>query len=212
MILFGVSNCNWFVLATGWCYYESYYEAKTKALTLRQKRHVVAAGRVSAAVLLSIYYKQGQYYILFTKRTERVKEHKGQICFPGGACQEGNGTLVDTVLRECAEEIGLMADEVEVLGELDDTVTVTSGYIVSPFAGFIPWPHVLKVDQREAEEIIEVPISALLDKGCLREETEIIDGKAVTLYFYHYQGRVIWGATARILNQFLDIFARVVGE
>jgi len=183
-----------------------------QALSQRQKRHIVATSRVSAAVLLPIYCKQGQYYILFTKRTETVKEHKGQICFPGGAYQEGDGTLVNTALRECAEETGLMADEIEVVGELDDTVTVTSSYIVSPFVGFIPCPHALKVDQREAEEIIEVPISALLDKGCLREETKIIDGEAVTLCFYHYQGRVIWGATARILNQFLDIFAQVVGE
>ena len=183
-----------------------------QALSLRQKRHVVAASRVSAAVLLPIYYKQGQYYILFTKRTETVKEHKGEISFPGGAYQGGDGTLVNTALRECAEEIGLMADEIEVLGELDDIVTVTSSYIVSPFVGFIPWPHALKVDQREAEEIIEVPASALLDKGCLREETKIIDGEAVTLYFYHYQGRVIWGATARILNQFLNIFTQVMGN
>ncbi len=183
-----------------------------QALYLRQKQHITAASRVPAAVILPIYYKQGQYYILFTKRTETVKEHKGEISFPGGAYQEGDGTLVNTALRECTEEIGLMADEIEVLGELDDTVTVTSGYIVSPFVGFIPWPQAFKVDPREAEEIIEVPISALLDKGCLREETKIIDGEAVTLYFYHYQGRVIWGTTAGILSQFLDIFAQVVGE
>ena len=182
------------------------------ALCLRQKRHIVTANRVPAAVLLPVYYSQGQYYILFTKRTGTVKEHKGQICFPGGAYQEEDGTLVNTALRECAEEIGLMADEIEVVGELDDTVTVTSDYIVSPFVGFIPWPHALKVNEQEAEEIIEVPISALLDKGCLRQETKIIDSEAVTSYFYHYQGRVIWGATARILNQFLDIFAQVVGE
>jgi len=183
-----------------------------QALSQRQKRHIVAAGRVSAAVLLPIYYKQGQYYILFIKRTGKVKEHKGQISFPGGAYEEGDGTLVNTALRECVEEIGLMADDVEVLGELDDTVTVTSNYIVSPFVGLISRPHTFKVDQREVEEIIEVPISALLDKGCLREETKLKDGEAVTSYLYHYQERVIWGATARILNQFLDIFARVVGE
>jgi len=141
-----------------------------------------------------------------------VKEHKGQISFPGGAYQEGDGTLVNAALRECAEEIGLMADEVEVLGELDDIVTTASGYIISPFVGLIPWPQALKVDQREVEEIIEIPLSALLDKGCLREEIKIIDGEVATLYFYHYQGRVIWGATARILNQFLDIFVQVVGE
>ena len=181
-------------------------------LSLRQQRHIVVASRVPAAVLLPIYYKQGQYYILFTKRTETVKEHKGQICFPGGVYQEGDGTLVNTALRECSEEIGLMADEVEVLGELDDIATTASGYIVSPSVGLISWPQTLKVDQREVEEIIEVPISALLNKDCLHEETKIIDGEAVTSYFYHYQGRVIWGTTARILRQFLDIFAQVVGS
>ncbi len=183
-----------------------------QALSLRQKRHVVAASRVSAAVLLPIYYKQGQYYILFTKRTEKVKEHKGEISFPGGAYHEGDGTLVSTALRECAEEIGLMVDEIEVLGELDDIATTASGYIVSPFVSVIPWPYTFKVDQREVEETIEVPISALLDKGCLRKETKIIDGEAVTSYFYHYQGGVIWGTTARILNQFLDIFAQFIEE
>ena len=183
-----------------------------QALSQRQKRHIIDASRVPSAVLLPIYYKQGQYYILFTKRTGKVKEHKGQISFPGGAYQDGDRTLVDTALRECAEEIGLMAEAVEVLGELDDTATQTSSYIISPFVAIIPWPYPLKVDQWETEEIIEVPILALLDKSSLRQETEIIDGETVTSYFYYYQGRVIWGATAKILNQFLDIFAQVMGD
>ncbi len=179
---------------------------------MRQKRHIVDASRESAAVLLPIYYTPGQYYILFTKRTEKVKEHKGQICFPGGAYEEEDGTLVNTALRECAEEIGLMTEEVEVLGELDDTATTTSNYIISPFVAVIPWPYPFKVDEYEAEEIIEVPISALLDKNSLHHETEIVDGEVTISYFYHYQGRVIWGATAKILNQFLDIFTQVVKE
>jgi len=183
-----------------------------QALSRRQKQRIVDASRVSSAVLLPVYYKEGQYYVLFTKRTETVKNHKGQISFPGGAYQEGDRSLVNTALRECAEEIGLAADKVEVLGELDDVATTTSSYIISPFVALIPWPYQFKVNGEEAEEIIEVPISALLDRGCLRQETDIIDGEAVTSYFYHYQGRVIWGATARILNQFLDIFVQVMGD
>jgi len=181
-----------------------------QALSRRQKRHIVDARLVLSAVLVPIFYKQGQYYILFTQRTQRVKEHKGQISFPGGAYEEGDETLVNTALRECAEEIGLMAHQVEVLGELDDIVTETSGYIISPFVALIPWSYQFKVNGEEAEEIIEVPISALLDKGCLRQETKIIDGQTVSSYFYHYQQRIIWGATATILNQFLDIFAQVM--
>jgi len=177
-------------------------------LSQRQKHHIVDAGRVSAAVLLPIYCKQGEYYLLFTKRTQKVKEHKGQISFPGGA-QEGDETLVNAALRECAEEIGLMAEEIEILGELGDTISRTSNYIISPFVALIPWPYQFKVNEEEIEELIEVPISALLGSGYRRQESEIIDGEAVTSYFYHFQGRVIWGATARILKQFLDIFANI---
>ncbi len=183
-----------------------------QALPRRQKQHLVDTSRVPSAVLLPIYYKEEQYYLLFTKRTEKVKEHKGEISFPGGAYQDEDSTLVNTALRECAEEIGLMADRVEVLGELDDAATQTSDYIISPFVAFIPWPYQFKMDKEEVEEIIEIPISALLDGDCLRQETEIVDGKAVTSYFYYYQGRVIWGATARILNQFLNIFDQVMED
>ena len=183
-----------------------------QALSQRQKSHIVDASRMPSAVLIPIFCKQGQYHILFTKRTETVKNHKGQISFPGGAYEEVDGTLVNTALRECAEEIGLIAEDVEILGELDDFFTISSGYIISPFVAAIPWPYPLKVDPVEVEEIVKVPLSVLLDKDCLRQEATTVDGQVVTSYFYHYQGRVIWGATARILNQFLDIFAQVMGE
>ncbi len=185
-------------------------ERLKQALSQRQKAHIADKSRVPSAVLIPIYYKKGDYYIMFTKRTEIVKDHKGQISFPGGAYEEKDGTLVNTALRECTEEIGLAAEEVELLGELDDFSTIGSGYIISPFVATIPWPYPLKVDPMEVEEIIEVPISALLDKDCLRQGTDTIDGQVVTTYFYHYRGRVIWGATARILNQFLDIYTRVM--
>ena len=179
-----------------------------QALSQRHKQHIVDASRVPSAVLVPIYYKQGQYYILFIKRTELVKAHKGDIAFPGGAYQEGDETLANTALRECSEEIGLMAGDVEISGELDDTIT-TSNYIISPFVAFIPSPYQFTLNAEETEEIIEIPISALLSKEVWRQKTEIIEGKTITSPLYHYQGRIIHGATARILNQFLDIFARV---
>ena len=183
-----------------------------QALAQRQTSHIIDTSRVSSAVLIPLYNKQGQYHILFTKRTEKVRDHKGQISFPGGAYEERDGTLVNTALRECAEEIGLPAEAVELLGELDDYLTIGSGYIMFPFVGVIPWPYPLKVDPIEVEKIVEVPISALLDKSCLRQETDTPDGQVIPAYFYHYQGEVIWGATARILNQFLDIVAQVMKD
>jgi len=179
-------------------------------LSRRQKQHIVDASLVRSGVIIPIYYKQGQCYLLFTKRTQQVKDHKGQISFPGGAYHEGDGTLVNTALRECAEEIGLKPSDVEILGELDDFVTQVSSYIISPFIATIPWPYQFKMNREEIEEIIEVPISALLDMSPLPQETRIIDGEEVTSFFYPYQGNVIWGATGRILNQLLDILAQAV--
>ena len=125
-----------------------------QALSQRHKQHIVNANLVRSAVIIPIYDKQGQYYILFTKRTQEVKDHKGQISFPGGAYQEEDGTLVNTALRECAEEIGLMPGDVEILGELDDFVTQVSNYIISPFVGLIPWPYQFKMNEEEIEEIL----------------------------------------------------------
>jgi 8-oxo-dGTP pyrophosphatase MutT (NUDIX family) len=168
----------------------------------------VDANFIQSAVLLPLFYKQGQYYLLLTKRTQEVKNHKSQISFPGGAYQEGDETLVNTALRESAEEIGLKSGDIEVLGELDDFVTQVSGYIISPFVAIIPWPYQFRVNRQEIEEVIEVPISVLLDMGHLHPETRVIDGEEVTSFFYPYQGKVIWGATARILHQFLVVFTQ----
>jgi 8-oxo-dGTP pyrophosphatase MutT (NUDIX family) len=181
-----------------------------QALSLRGKRPVLATGQVAAAILLPIFCKREQFYILFIKRTATVKSHKSQICFPGGAYQEEDSTVLNTALRECREEIGLKVNTIEVLGELDSVITKSSGYLIYPFVSFIPWPHKLRVNKRETEEVFEVPITALLDKDCFREETRIIEGKTITSYFYYFQGKVIWGATAGILNQFLGIFTQVM--
>jgi len=179
-----------------------------QAFSQRQKRHIVDPDRIAAAVLLPIYYKQGQYYVLFIKRTENVKTHRGEISFPGGTCEDRDDTPLATALRECAEEIGLAADDTEILGELDDVASIKTNYVISPFVALIPWPYKFSVDGNEVEEIIEVPVSALLDNGFSRQE--ITNGETITKYFYPYQGRVIWGATARILSKFLEIYAQVM--
>lgn len=177
-----------------------------RALSQRRKR-IVDASLAPSAVLLPIFYKEGKYHILFTKRTETVKYHKGQVSFPGGAYKEEDGTLLNTALRECAEEIGLAPEAVEVLGELDDTLTVTSGFIISPFVAVIQELQP-RFDPIEIEEILEIPISALLDKDCLYQTTEVVNGQKMTTYAYHYQENIIWGATAEILSQFLNIFTQ----
>lgn len=138
-----------------------------------------------------------------------MREHKGQISFPGGAYEDGDGALLKTALRESDEEIGLAPEAVEVLGELDDMPTIGSTYLISPFVGIIPWPYPFKIDPFEVDGLIEVPLAWLMDKGNIRQAGETINGEPMTTFFYHYQGDVIWGASARILHQFLEIYARV---
>jgi 8-oxo-dGTP pyrophosphatase MutT (NUDIX family) len=200
-----------FVLAVGWCYYFIDMEHRLREVfSQRQKRRITDANLVPAAVLVPIYYKEGQYYILFTKRAEWLKEHKGQMSFPGGARHQGDRTLADTALREAAEEIGLAPDKVRLLGELDDTPTETSNYVISPFVALIPYPYQFKIAGREVGEIIEAPISVLLDKDRLHQKRAVLGGRTIDFYVYKYQESVIWGATAKILKQFLDVFSRAL--
>jgi 8-oxo-dGTP pyrophosphatase MutT (NUDIX family) len=179
-------------------------------LSRRSPKRINDDKLIPSAVLLPIYYKEGEVHILFTRRTENVREHKRQISFPGGAYQEGDNSLLDTALRESSEEIGLAPDRVKILGELDDTVTSVTNYVVSPFVGLIPWPYDFRPDGWETDEIIEAPLPALLDEESWHHKTEVVAGREIKGYFYHYRGDVIWGATARILAQFLELFIQAV--
>ncbi len=188
-------------------------EKKLKqALSQRQKLYISDARRTASAVLIPMYKKQGEYHILFIQRTDRVKDHKGHISFPGGAYEEGDDNLLQTALREATEEVGLAAEDVEVLGELDDLRTIGSNYVISPFVARMPWPYQLKVDEWETEEVIEVPLSVLLDTSNVSQDKTILEGEEIDQYYYHYHDKVIWGATARILNQFLGILADIIED
>ena len=159
---------------------------------------------------MPIFQKELDFYMVFTERTQSVSTHKGQISFPGGARDEADSSLLDTALRECEEEIGVGRNQIEVLGQLDDCPTYVSNYIITPFVGAIPWPHTFKVSEAETADIIEAPISDLLDSRCLSEGSEIVEDRVLPAYFYAHGGKVIWGATARILKQFLEIWQAAV--
>jgi 8-oxo-dGTP pyrophosphatase MutT (NUDIX family) len=184
-------------------------EELEQMLSQREKRYINEASRKPSAVLIPLYQKRGHDYIVFIRRTETVKSHKGQISFPGGARDVHDRTLLHTAIRESREEIGLHTKDIEVIGELDDEITTTSNYVVTPFVAMIPWPYRFKKNEDEVAEIMEVPIKVLLEKGCLKSNTETLNGKPIDSYTYYYQGKVIWGATARILKKLLDIIGKV---
>jgi 8-oxo-dGTP pyrophosphatase MutT (NUDIX family) len=176
-------------------------------LSRRKKVRITNPARTRAAVLVPIFRKDGQYYLLFIKRTDRVRVHKGQISFPGGAYEERDGSLLNAALRESAEEIGLAADDIQILGELDDQESITTNYVITPFLALIPHPYHFRLDRHEVQELLEVPISALLDKD--NQHTEILPDKRIT-YSYRYRNEVIWGATARILQRLLNMLGETL--
>jgi 8-oxo-dGTP pyrophosphatase MutT (NUDIX family) len=182
-------------------------------LSGRTKFRFVDGGFKPSAVLVPLFNRNGDYYILFTKRTQTVRYHKGEISFPGGGYHSEDGSLVNTALRESFEEIGLPPGDVEILGELDDIPTRTSSYTVSPFVGFIRPDCHFKLSPRETAEILEIPVKALLQKDCMSQAPDaILGGMVYSSCVYSYQGNQITGVTARILNQFLDIFCQLGGQ
>jgi len=157
-----------------------------------------------AAVLVPLFEKEGACHLLFTKRSDRVKHHKGEVSFPGGMFDEEDGDLKRTALREASEEVGLKEDQVQILGVLDDIVTI-SEFIVTPFVGVFPYPFPFKLSPIEIAELIEVPLASLLDPDCFGEKEIFQIGQKRMVQAYQYKHHSIWGATARILKQFLDL-------
>ncbi len=182
-----------------------------QALSSHRKEKISDKSLTKAAVLVPLFFRGGEYHILFTRRSSQVAHHKGQISFPGGAHSEGDHGLLDTALRESWEEIGLETRDVEILGELDDTPTVSSGFVISPFVAFIPYPYEFKVSDYEIDEIFHVPVSALLHEAKVTRESRVLLGEVVTAYSYEYEGRVIWGATAWIVRQLLEVWQSMSG-
>ncbi|MBT3362198.1 MAG: CoA pyrophosphatase [Chloroflexi bacterium] len=185
----------------------------TDILANYKKQFIKDARLKSAGVLIPMFEKDDVCHILFTKRTDKVQYHKGEISFPGGGLEDQDGgDIRRTTLREVCEEIGVAAKDIEILGELDDLIT-TSNYIVTPLVGEIPYPYNFKLSSFEVENVIEVPVKALLKDHSDTEGKIDFNGELMDSYIYEYNGNTIWGATARILHHFLNlIFGEIEKE
>jgi len=179
--------------------------ALTRERLGQRNRRVVPPGPLVRAAVLVPIIDRGEPALLFAKRTERVGHHKGQISFPGGVVRPEDPSLLDAALRECDEEIGLAPHAVEALGTLDDTETVATQFVITPFVGLVREPPAWRPDGEEIEKVIEVPLAVLLEDGSFRVETWERAGGTRAEYFFDYQGETIWGATARILKHYLEL-------
>jgi 8-oxo-dGTP pyrophosphatase MutT (NUDIX family) len=158
-----------------------------------------------AAVLLPIVQRD-EPTILFTRRTEHLSRHAGQVSFPGGRAQDDDRTLVDTALRETHEEIGVTSDFVSVAGFLDAYETGT-GYAILPVVGLLKQGFAVVPEVNEVAEIFEVPLAFLLDPANRQIRFGEWQGRRREFYAFEYGGHYIWGATAAILVNFRDRFA-----
>lgn len=176
-------------------------------LAARQRRVVDPGPLVRAAVLVPLIERVGPH-VVFAKRTDRVGTHRGQISFPGGTVSADDASLLAAALRESEEEVGLSRTAVEPLGALDDTETFATRFVITPWVGVIRAPVVWRPDGEEIEKVIEVPLAALLEPANFRVEYWARDGVVRPVYFYEYGGERIWGATARIVKDYLDLVTR----
>jgi len=155
-----------------------------------------------AAVLVPLFLREDQPWVLFTRRTEHLKNHSGEISFPGGGAEEQDADVWQTALRETEEEVGICAADVQRLGRLDDFYSVF-GFQVKVCVGSFVDPYPYKVDENEIAMLIELPLVRLRDPRIYHQEDWRHQGRMIPVDFFQLDGHQIWGMTASILKQLL---------
>lgn len=157
-----------------------------------------------AAVLIPVIEREGEHYLLFTKRADHLGEHPGQMSFPGGGREPEDASIRETALREANEEIALDADEADVIGQLDDIRTITE-YAVTPFVARVP-DRTYVPDEREVAEIAVLPLSGILDPDNYEyERRDHPHYGDVVIHYFRVDGYTVWGATGRIVVDLLEL-------
>lgn len=160
-----------------------------------------------AAVLVPLFEHDGEAHVLLTRRRPDLARHAGQVSFPGGRIEPGEDALA-AALRESQEEIGLDPERVGVLGRLDETLVLATGFRLTPWVGVVPYPYRYAPQPAEVEAILYVPIASLVRPGVHRtEEREAYGNPRYLVHFYDLPAVTIWGATARVLHQLLTIWS-----
>ena len=172
---------------------------------INKVRMQVREGYIPAAVLVLIFERRGEHWIVLTRRTLNVRHHKGEISFPGGRMDKSDVDLLKTAIRETFEEIGIEVKKEDVFGQLKDSPT-TTGYIIRPFLASLEYPYDPTPSSNEVSEILEMPFRSLGDYTKIRDEARLIHNKVKSSHNYVFDGHVVHGATARILA---DLFQMV---
>lgn len=179
------------------------------ARNLRRKKtkSIPVEGYAWSAVLVPLVLVRGQYQLIFTQRTDQVKNHKNQISFPGGVREKKDRSLLETALRESEEEIGLSPKMVDVLGQLGEIFTPTR-YRITPFVGLLHSPFSLNVNPREIKKVIRVPLKHLLEPKNMTVDPVEFFPKRFDIPYFRYKNHTIWGATGRITWELVQLLQK----
>lgn len=180
-----------------------------RALAGYERRTLEVPSRTKAAVLVPLFERDGEAWVVLTRRTASVRTHAGQISFPGGAADPGEDDLWDTAVRETCEELGVAPGDIGRLGALDDYPTYSSGFIVSAYVGSITPPETWAHSVHEIDEVIEMPVRRLAEAG--RMEVWERDGIRFPMHLFDVDAHRVWGVTAYILRRFLDVAGHALG-
>ncbi len=154
---------------------------------------------IRAAILVPIWYSKGVYYLILTRRSKELRHHAGEISFPGGVCEPGEYP-VRTAMREFSEELGISTEKIRIVGRLDDQLTAT-GFHITPVIGLLRHRIALRPNRDEVAEVLRIPINHFQRKDIVGTRMMDVNGKILTFPFYTFNSAVIWGATARIIEQ-----------
>ncbi|SJZ59479.1 MutT/nudix family protein [Vibrio cincinnatiensis] len=169
------------------------------AQSLLRVAHLSPNSLRKASVLVGFVERENGLNIVLTKRAAHLKHHPGQISFPGGKYEESDGSLYQTAKREAQEEIGVSSNEIEILGQLPELVTV-SHFAVTPVVAFIDANYKTRIDRNEVEEVFEIPANYLLDQRKLYSSTFQIQNTLHRVFAIPYKHHFIWGMTAQIIQ------------
>jgi 8-oxo-dGTP pyrophosphatase MutT (NUDIX family) len=160
--------------------------------------------RRPSAVLCALFEEDGEARVVLTRRSQAMRSHTGQVSFPGGRLEPGELAL-DAALREAAEEVGLDPAVCQVLGELSPLVTISTGTGISPFVVALPGRPVLRPNPVEVERAFDVALSELARPDVYREEIWPMAEGERSMYIFDLEDDAVWGATARMLTELLDL-------
>lgn len=158
-----------------------------------------------AAVLVPLILVKGEWKLLFTRRSDDLVDHKGEVSFPGGAVDRNDKDFIETAIREAHEEIGVPADKIQIIGSMNAFHTI-SKYYLKPVIGVIDWPVILHNNPDEVARIFCIPLRWLADQNNWQEiPRRLQNGETIPIIHYHlYDGEQVWGITARITRELLQ--------